>query len=45
MYRLCREIENGRHEDGQLEIVPHELVVRASVAPPVKGRRGSRGSA
>lgn len=35
MYRLCREIEHGRDGDGQLEIVPHELVVRSSVAAPV----------
>jgi LacI family transcriptional regulator, repressor for deo operon, udp, cdd, tsx, nupC, and nupG len=45
MYRLCREIEHGRHGDGHPEIVPHELVVRASVAAPVRGGRGSRGSA
>ena len=46
MDRLCREIEHGRHGDGHPEIVPHELVVRSSVAAaPVRGRRGARGSA
>ena len=33
MNRLCREIETGRCESG-VEIVPHELIVRESVAAP-----------
>ena len=35
MYRLCREIEEGRSAGGMPEIVPHKLVIRQSVdAPP-----------
>ena len=37
MYRLCREIEEGNSGDSKPEIVPHKLVVRASVGPPAKG--------
>lgn len=38
MYRLCREIEEGPSGKKQPELVPHELIVRQSVAPPVRGR-------
>lgn len=34
MYRLCREIEDGRNGETTPEIVPHELIVRQSVAGP-----------
>ncbi len=34
MNRLCRRIEQGNRGIGETEIVPHELVVRASTAPP-----------
>ena len=34
MERLLKEIENGRSKDAEPEIVPHELVIRASSAPP-----------
>jgi LacI family repressor for deo operon, udp, cdd, tsx, nupC, and nupG len=34
MYRLLAEIEHGRGSDGGTEIVLHELIVRASAAPP-----------
>lgn len=34
MYRLFREIEEGRSTDAEPEIVPHRLVTRESVAPP-----------
>ena len=34
MYRLCREIEDGRNGETKPEIVPHELIVRQSVAGP-----------
>ena len=34
MYRLVREIEDGRQSGGDADIVPHELVIRKSVAPP-----------
>ena len=34
MYRLCREIEEGRSEKNAPEIVPHRLIVRQSVAEP-----------
>ena len=34
MYRLLREIEEGRSRRAELEIVPHELVIRQSVAAP-----------
>ena len=37
MERLLAEIENGRSADAEPEIVPHELVVRASTAPPRNG--------
>lgn len=37
MKRLLAEIENGRSKDAEPEIVPHELVVRASTAPPRNG--------
>ena len=36
MYRLCREIDNGRNHgtsDNKPELVPHRLIVRESVAP------------
>lgn len=36
MQRLLREIENGRSKDAEPEIVPHELIIRASAAPPRK---------
>lgn len=32
MYRLCQQIESGKSETGSAEIVPHQLVVRQSVA-------------
>ena len=34
MFRLFREIEEGRSQDGDAEIVPHQLVVRQSVSHP-----------
>jgi LacI family repressor for deo operon, udp, cdd, tsx, nupC, and nupG len=34
MHRLCREIEHGSSGDGFAETLPHELVIRRSVAPP-----------
>lgn len=34
MYRLFREIEEGRSQDGEAEIVPHELIIRQSVTHP-----------
>ena len=34
MQRLLHEIEHGRSRDTEPEIVPHQLVVRASTAPP-----------
>lgn len=34
MERLLEEIENGRSKDAEPEIVPHELVIRASSGPP-----------
>lgn len=34
--RLCRRIEEGEGFSDETEIVPHELVVRQSVAPPRK---------
>jgi LacI family repressor for deo operon, udp, cdd, tsx, nupC, and nupG len=34
MYRLCREIEEGRSENNTPEIVPHRLIIRQSVAEP-----------
>ena len=34
MQRLLAEIENGRSHDAEPEIVPHELVIRSSAAPP-----------
>lgn len=34
MYRLYRRIETGSSEPGSAEIVPHQLVVRQSVARP-----------
>ena len=37
MYRLCREIEQGRqagNSDGKPELVPHRLIIRESIAPP-----------
>ncbi|MEO0365577.1 MAG: LacI family DNA-binding transcriptional regulator [Pseudomonadota bacterium] len=34
IYRLCSEIENGRPASSQNEILPHQLVVRQSVAAP-----------
>ena len=34
MQRLLREIEHGRTRDAEPEIVPHQLVVRASTSPP-----------
>ena len=34
MYRLFREIEEGRSVNTEPEIVPHKLVIRDSVAPP-----------
>ena len=34
MYRLCREIEDGHNGETTPEIVPHELIVRQSVAGP-----------
>jgi LacI family repressor for deo operon, udp, cdd, tsx, nupC, and nupG len=37
MERLLAEIENGRSKDAEPEIVPHELVVRASTALPRNG--------
>jgi LacI family repressor for deo operon, udp, cdd, tsx, nupC, and nupG len=38
MLRLLHEIENGRSHDAEPEIVPHELVIRDSAAPPRFGR-------
>lgn len=32
MYRLCREIEDGQDDETTAEIVPHQLIVRQSVA-------------
>ena len=32
MYRLCRRIDDGKHENSEAEIVPHKLVIRQSVA-------------
>jgi LacI family repressor for deo operon, udp, cdd, tsx, nupC, and nupG len=37
MQRLLQEIENGRTRGADSEIVPHELVIRASTAPPRSG--------
>ena len=34
MYRLCREIDEGRQADNKPELVPHRLIIRDSVAPP-----------
>ena len=34
MERLLKEIENGRSKNAEPEIVPHELVIRASSAAP-----------
>lgn len=34
MYRLCRRIETDSGETGSAEIVPHQLVLRRSVARP-----------
>jgi LacI family repressor for deo operon, udp, cdd, tsx, nupC, and nupG len=34
MYRLFRDIEEGRNVNAEPEIVPHKLVTRESVAPP-----------
>lgn len=34
MQKLLHEIEHGRGEDAEPEIMPHRLVVRASTAPP-----------
>ena len=36
MQRLLAEIENGRSHDAKPEIVPHELVIRSSAAPPLE---------
>ncbi|MEL7536551.1 MAG: LacI family DNA-binding transcriptional regulator [Pseudomonadota bacterium] len=34
MYRLCREIEEGRQSASRPEIVPHKLVIRQSAGKP-----------
>lgn len=34
MYRLVQEIEEGRRPNVDADIVPHELIIRQSVAPP-----------
>lgn len=34
MERLLKEIENGRSKNAEPEIVPHELIIRSSAAPP-----------
>ena len=34
MYRLVKNIEEGQPQGGEPEIVPHELVIRQSVAAP-----------
>jgi LacI family repressor for deo operon, udp, cdd, tsx, nupC, and nupG len=34
MRRLLQEIDSGRSRDAAAEVVPHELVIRASTAPP-----------
>jgi len=39
MYRLLREIEEGRGDGAEMEIVPHQLVIRQSAARPPARRR------
>lgn len=34
MYRLLHEIENGRSDECEAEIVPHRLIIRKSVSAP-----------
>jgi LacI family repressor for deo operon, udp, cdd, tsx, nupC, and nupG len=34
MHRLLREIEEGRSDNTEPEVVPHKLIIRESVAPP-----------
>jgi len=33
MYRLLLEVEEGRSRNGQVEVVPHELIIRESTGP------------
>lgn len=40
MYRLLQEIEEGKSGGAEVEIVPHRLIIRQSVAPPPD--RGTR---
>lgn len=37
MYKLCREIEDGKSSTTEPEIVPYKLIIRRSVAPPAAG--------
>jgi LacI family repressor for deo operon, udp, cdd, tsx, nupC, and nupG len=34
MHRLLKEIEQGRHDNAEPEIVPHQLIIRKSTAAP-----------
>ena len=39
--RLLLEIEDGRSQSAETEIVPHKLIIRQSVAPPAPPKPGS----